>query len=1113
MIHHRSVLWGAVLAALAAGLPAPAAQDKAQVPPIEIAPVDAKRVVDFNGDVLPFLKTNCLACHNAKDAEGELVLETPEKILKGGESGAAVVPGKGEASLLLNAAARRSKPHMPPPRNKVGARALTPQELGLLKAWIDQGAKASVVPRLPAPTFKPTPAGWNPVYAAALDPAGEYVACGRAGRLHVYHLPTLRLADRPVDPALAAKFPGGVSHVDVVQSAAFSPDGGLLATGGYRAIKIWSKDLAEKVSKVGLDGDPKSAALSPDGARLAVPVSGNSVRILDLASGKVAAEAKGHADAVTALRFSPDGASLAGGSADKTVRVWKSSDGSALSTFEVPVPATAVEWVGAGVAAGGADGVVRIHSAPGQAPKELKGPGAAAAVADLRAAGGTLYVALSDGRVVPIEIETGKAAKELAAGAPLSAIAVSADGKRMVTVGGTAAKLWNLESGQALGELRTDGPAKRRDAELQARLAFAGTEVTYRQGAIKAAEENKKKEEDEVKKASEAVPAAEKAAKEKEDALAKSVKDREAADEALAALAKGADEAKAKAEAAAKKAPPAVDLKPLEEAKAKADAALAEAAKAAEAARKASQALLKPAEEASKKRDQASKGEADAKKKRDAAAKKVEEAGDDEAKKKEAGAALKAADEALAKAVKAREEAEAEAKKAGAPVDESVKKAADLEKGERAAKEKADAAAAALVKAKAADEAAKKAVADEKVAAEAALKAAEQQKPAAEKKRDDARKAEEAAALALEQAKLNLDSARRRVDQAKEGVARSEQAVAAGNERLKRQQEEQKQLEADRKAAAEALGKAQQALRGAAISADGALVALAADDGRVCTYGAAKGDESAAFAAHGKGVLAVGFGAEGRLVSVGLDGSVRSAAPVASWRLARIIAPADDAAPPVDRVVSLAFSPDGKLLASGGGVPSREGELALWDVKGGGLARLVPDAHSDTVYDVAFTADGSMLASAGADKFAKVWDLASGKLVKAFEGHTHHVLGVGWNRTGRTLATAGADNVVKVWNLDTGQQVRTIQGFDKQVTALRYLGFDDRFVVSTGGTQVRVVREGGQNERGLEAGSSFSYKLAVSGDGSLVAAGALDGVLRVWKPGTPAPVAVFEPPK
>src|SRR5690606_18653551 len=109
-----------------------------------------------------------------------------------------------------------------------------------------------------------------------------------------------------------------------------------------------------------------------------------------------------------------------------------------------------------------------------------------------------------------------------------------------------------------------------------------------------------------------------------------------------------------------------------------------------------------------------------------------------------------------------------------------------------------------------------------------------------------------------------------------------------------------------------------------------------------------------------------------------------------------------------DRVTALDFSPAGDLLATGGGAPSRGGELKLWNVATGQLEREILDAHSDTVLAIEFSPDGKYLATCGADRFMKVFEVASGTLVKAFEGHTHHVLGVSWRADGRLLVTSGA---------------------------------------------------------------------------------------------------------
>src|SRR5437867_3306904 len=77
--------------------------------PIPIAELKRTTAVDFEKEILPILKSNCLACHNQTTTKGELVLETPQTILKGGESGPVIVPGKSDGSLLLKLAAHQQK--------------------------------------------------------------------------------------------------------------------------------------------------------------------------------------------------------------------------------------------------------------------------------------------------------------------------------------------------------------------------------------------------------------------------------------------------------------------------------------------------------------------------------------------------------------------------------------------------------------------------------------------------------------------------------------------------------------------------------------------------------------------------------------------------------------------------------------------------------------------------------------------------------------------------------------------------------------------------------------------------------------------------------------------
>ena len=122
----------------------------------ELPPVSTKKGVTFDKDIKPLFEASCLKCHGPEKAKGDLHLDTREGVLKGSEEGPVVKEGDSANSVIVKAIARiNPKTMMPPPPRKPrpGAEAasakpqsappkpLTDEEVGLVRAWIDQGAK------------------------------------------------------------------------------------------------------------------------------------------------------------------------------------------------------------------------------------------------------------------------------------------------------------------------------------------------------------------------------------------------------------------------------------------------------------------------------------------------------------------------------------------------------------------------------------------------------------------------------------------------------------------------------------------------------------------------------------------------------------------------------------------------------------------------------------------------------------------------------------------------------------------------------------------------------------------------------------------------------------
>ncbi|MFO0887813.1 MAG: c-type cytochrome domain-containing protein [Isosphaeraceae bacterium] len=427
MIRHGMIV---LLGMGLSGLPPARAQDakdlKPGSKPIEVKLPAKKDAVSYANQIVEILEDKCTGCHGSALAENRLSLEGVPAMIKGGKRGTSLVPGKADQSLLFRMAAHRVEPVMPP-KDKPGNASLTPDELGLLKVWIDSGARDdsgtgtdAPKPRQPKPVvLGELPPGVQPINAVDLTAGGSRVAIGRANVVQVYD----------IDSGLEIVTLGG--HKDLIQSLRFSPDGRVLAAGSYQIVSLWN-----------------------------VPTGGPSKSLT------------GHSGAVLSLA-ARDEARVFSGGADKTIRCWNLADGKQEWSIALPsgVSALAIASEGKRLVAGTADGTVHLIDPDSHRDlSTLKGhTGAVEALAPLPSDGKSLRFASAsaDGtaRIWAVALDGSPASKDNkeAPGetvpivlrghkGPVHAMAVLPGSGEIITGGEDAAiRLWNARDGGAKG--------------------------------------------------------------------------------------------------------------------------------------------------------------------------------------------------------------------------------------------------------------------------------------------------------------------------------------------------------------------------------------------------------------------------------------------------------------------------------------------------------------------------------------------------------------------------------------------------------------------------------------------------------------------------------------
>ena len=198
-------------------------------------------------------------------------------------------------------------------------------------------------------------------------------------------------------------------------------------------------------------------------------------------------------------------------------------------------------------------------------------------------------------------------------------------------------------------------------------------------------------------------------------------------------------------------------------------------------------------------------------------------------------------------------------------------------------------------------------------------------------------------------------------------------------------------------------------------------------------------------------------------------------------------------------VGALAYSPDGRILATGSGDDTGKGVLVLWDVLSGKPRVWLP--QTGRVCKVAFSPDGEKLAAACGDGKVRMYEARTAKLLAVLKGHTAGADCIAFSPDGKTLASGSFDKTVILWDAVKGAELRRLKGHEGWVHALAFFP-DGKSVASCGNdASVRVwdVNTGAERQTLKDPAMKMSLQsMAASPDGKTIAVGCWDANIYLW---------------
>ncbi|BCU13200.1 nSTAND1 domain-containing NTPase [Microcystis aeruginosa] len=192
-------------------------------------------------------------------------------------------------------------------------------------------------------------------------------------------------------------------------------------------------------------------------------------------------------------------------------------------------------------------------------------------------------------------------------------------------------------------------------------------------------------------------------------------------------------------------------------------------------------------------------------------------------------------------------------------------------------------------------------------------------------------------------------------------------------------------------------------------------------------------------------------------------------------------------------VQSVAFSPDGKMIASG----SWDRSVKLWSIEGKALKTF--EAHSNRIWNITFSPDGKMIALAGEDNTARVWSVQNGEELFTLQ-HDDLIWKAVFSRDGKTIATGSRDGLIKLWSIEVGEirELKILRGHTESVSNVIFSP-DGKIIASTSDDKTaRLWSISGENLETLRGHRDWVTSIAFSPNGQTIATASRDKTIKLW---------------